>query len=94
MVPAKHPIPPATANFTEKIILFAEFLYCTICALLEIRFGIHIRITASLASKKIAKTGIVTNGLPAPVAPFKIPPIAKAQNKIKIELISKELYSK
>lgn len=54
----------------------------------------HIRITASLASKKIAKTGIVINGLPAPVAPFKIPPIAKAQNKTNMELISKELYCK
>jgi hypothetical protein len=54
----------------------------------------HIRITASLASRKIAKTGIVTNGLPAPVAPFKIPPIAKAQNKTNMELISKELYCK
>ena len=76
-------MPPYTANLIEKPVSTEDRLYWTIWALFENKFGMLINITASLASKKIASTGIVTRGLPAPVAPFKMPPSAKAQNNIK-----------
>jgi len=83
IVPPMQPMPPYSANLSEKPMSREDCLYWTIWALFENKFGMLINITASLASKKIASTGIVTRGLPAPVAPFKMPPSAKAPNNIK-----------
>ena len=78
VAPPKHPSAPKADSFRENFRSSTDCLNCLIWIKLENRLGMAITATASLASKKIVKTGIAIIGLPAPVAPLTRPPSANA----------------
>jgi len=77
-VPKPAPIAPPKAKLQTNFLGNELFLYRQVCHMLGTMFGRTIIATANGTSYIMANAGTANKGAPAPVAPLRIPPKAKA----------------